>query len=239
MTQHRAFGNTRGAARILQKCDVREAEFNILQRLAGPLAQRIFETYGGRECIPRNRFLDVAQDKVSDQTARECEQIAHTGCDDVINRCFGKHFLECVRKVVEDDDASGPGVLELMLELARGVKRIYVDDDQSGAKDTAHCDRVLQNVRQHDGDAFAAHEAEILLQITRKLHRHFIELAVAQGLAHIGIGGAVGPVIERGFEQLTNGSIGGRGQLGIDAFRIGLQPDSVQVIAFILVARLR
>ena len=58
-----------------------------------------------------------------------------------------------------------------MLQLTSGVERIDVDDDKAGPKDAAHRDRVLQDVRQHDGDAFALDQPKLVLQVAGKLQR--------------------------------------------------------------------
>ena len=59
------------------------------------------------------------------------------------------------REVLEDHDRLGAGVLELVLELARRVERIDVDDDVAGAQHARERDRVLHHVRHHDRDARA------------------------------------------------------------------------------------
>jgi hypothetical protein len=66
-----------------------------------------------------------------------------------------------------------------VLEFPRRIQRIDVDGYKSGTKDAAHCDRVLQNIGQHDGDTFAAHQSQCLLQVTGKRHRQFVELSIA------------------------------------------------------------
>ena len=64
-----------------------------------------------------------------------------------------------------------PESLSWCFEFAGRVQRVDVDDDEPGAEDAAHRDRVLQDIRQHDRDALAARRAELLLQVAGELHR--------------------------------------------------------------------
>ena len=84
---------------------------------------------------------------------------------------------ERVREVLEDDDGLRAGVLELMLELARGVERIRVDDGQAGAQGAVQRDRVLQDVRQHERDAIALLQVVRLLQPGGEVARPLLVLA--------------------------------------------------------------
>ena len=46
-------------------------------------------------------------------------------------------------EILEDHDRLGAGVLELVLELARRVQRVDVDDDITRAQHARQCDRIL------------------------------------------------------------------------------------------------
>ena len=137
--------------------------------------------------------------------------------------------LELVREILEDHDAAGTAVFELVLKFARRIQRIDVDGDQPRAKQAAHRDGVLQDIRQHDRDAFAARHAEGLLQVTGEMHGQFVELPVAQRGAHIRVGGPFRPGVERLFEQLAERTERRGRQARRDAFRIGFQPDFVHI----------
>ena len=84
---------------------------------------------------------------------------------------------ERVREVLQDDDRLRAGVLQLMLELARGVERIGVDDREAGAQRAVQRDRVLQDVRQHDRDAVALLQVRALLQPGGEVARRLLVLA--------------------------------------------------------------
>ena len=96
---------------------------------------------------------------------------------DVLDRRVRDHFLQHVREVLEDDDDRRAGIDELVLELARGVQRIGVDDGHAGAQRAVHDDGVLQDVRHHDGDAVALLESAAGLQERAELRRQHVELA--------------------------------------------------------------
>ena len=62
---------------------------------------------------------------------------------------------ERVREIFQDDDGFGARVVQLVLQLARGIQRIDVDDGIAGAQHGGDRDRILQHVRHHDRHARA------------------------------------------------------------------------------------
>ncbi len=138
------------------------------------------------------------------------------------------HLGERVREVLEDHDRFRAGIGQLMLELARGVERIRVDDGQPGAQRAVQRDRVLQDVRQHDRDPVA------LLQFRdsaaarpRSRARSALVLGVGDRAAQAGEGGRSAKRSQLSLEQLVSEGY----SFGIDlrrhAGRIVLQPDLV------------
>ena len=75
--------------------------------------------------------------------------------------------------------ARAPAILQLVLELARRVQRIDVDDRHAGSQDAEQRHRVLQEVRRHDGYAIAFREPRQLLQECGEIARQPIERVVA------------------------------------------------------------
>ena len=69
------------------------------------------------------------------------------------------HLLHGGGEILQHDDRLGAGILELMLELARGVERIDVDHRIAGAQHGRDRDRILQHVRHHQRDARALLQA--------------------------------------------------------------------------------
>ena len=111
-------------------------------------------------------------------------------------------------EVLENDDAARTRVGQLVLEFARCVQRIDVNGDQPGPEYASERHGVLQQVGEHDRDAFAAREAKILLQVAGELHRQLVNLTVGQRRPHVGVGGAFGPGIERMLENFAHAAEG-------------------------------
>ena len=88
-----------------------------------------------------------------------------------------------VGEVLDDDDDLGAGVVQLVLELARGVQRIDVDDRAAGAQDAEQAHRVLQDVGHHQRDARAL-LAALALQPGAERRRQRVELGEGDRLAH-------------------------------------------------------
>ena len=59
--------------------------------------------------------------------------------------CFNlrarQHLLHHVREVLQHHDRRRAGVRELVLQLARGVQRVRIDDDEPGAQGAEQGDR--------------------------------------------------------------------------------------------------
>ncbi len=120
------------------------------------------------------------------------QQIAHLGDDDVLDRGLAQHRLQSVGEILDDDDGAGPGVDQLMLQLARGIERIDVHHSQSGPQGAEQGHRILQDVGHHDGDSFALAQTQHLLQKSAELAAEPVDVAIAQGHAHVGIGRIIG-----------------------------------------------
>ena len=77
---------------------------------------------------------------------------------------LAEHLRHGPREILDDDDHLRAGVGELVLELARGVERVDVDDRASGAQRAEQAHRILQDVGHHQRDARAL-RAAVHLQI--------------------------------------------------------------------------
>ena len=93
--------------------------------------------------------------------------------DDLGKRC---------RYAAEDHDDFGPGIVELVLELARRIERVDVHLDGACAQDPDHGDREGRNVRKHYGNAVAFLDAEQPLQEPRKVTREPVGVRIGQRL---------------------------------------------------------
>jgi GAF domain-containing protein len=102
-----------------------------------------------------------------------------------------QHLLHHVRKILDHDDRFCTGILELMFELARGIQRVGVHHHQTRPQYAEQRNRVLQNVRHHQGNAIARRQARFALQPGRERAAQLIELGKTQRCAHIRIGGQI------------------------------------------------
>jgi len=142
----------------------------------------------------------------------------------MLERRVRLHLLQHRSEILEDDDHFRARVLELMLELARGVERIHVHHHAAGAQRAEHGDRVLQAVRHHDRHARALGEA-LRLQPRAEIARQLVEPAEADRLAHVGEGRPVGVFAHVLVEQLDQRAVLAGIDVGGHVGRGALQPD--------------
>jgi len=138
-----------------------------------------------------------------------------------------RHLGQRGRGAVEDDDGFAARVLELVLQLARGVQRVHVHLHRAGTQDADADDREGQEVGQHHGDAVAFLHAQALLQPGGKGGRLAVHIGKAQGLAEGPEGGLVGVAAHRVVEQVHHRRPG----VGVDGFgdavvAVGGEPGS-------------
>jgi hypothetical protein len=124
--------------------------------------------------------------KFTMEAARPAEQITDARDQHPLQIRMRQHLLQHVREILDDDDDLGPGIGQLMLELAGGVQRIGVDDHHAGAQHAEQRDRILQDIRHHESDAVALDQSGFLLQPGRERAAELVELRIAQGRAHVG-----------------------------------------------------
>ncbi len=208
MGQHRALRDAGRAAGVLQESDVVVIDLDVRQLAEPAERKRIFEAHLVLDAIRRHELLDVTDDEIGDQRLRETEHVAERGRDDVLDRRrMRQHFGDRRREVVEHDERAGAGVVELMLELARCVERIGVHDRQPGAQDAERRDRILQHVGQHDRDAIALGELEVVEEIGGELRAEAVDFVVGQRLAHVRVRGAVAELVEGRSEHVGDRAI--------------------------------
>ena len=226
--EHRALGHAGGAAGVLQEGDVGVARAAAcVSVLPLPASSTSLKRDRARQLVGRHHLLHLAHHQVHEQ-ALQAEHLAERGDDDVLQRRLRAHLLQHVAEVLEDHDRLGARVLQLVLELARRVERVDVHHRAAGAQRAEHRDRVLQAVRHHDRDARALGEP-LRLQPGAEGARLLVELGVADGLAHVGEGGAVGVLADAHLEQLDQRLVFAGIDVGRHAGGIALQPDAVHV----------
>ena len=164
--QRRALGDAGGAAGILQEGDVVGRDLRLAELHAAAGRDRVVEQDRARNRVGRHHLLHAPHHQIDDH-ALEAEHVAHAADDDVLDRGLRQHLLHGGREVLQNDDRLGAGILELMLELARGVERIDVHHRIAGAQHGGGRYRILQHVRHHQRDARALLQA-LALQIGRR-----------------------------------------------------------------------
>ena len=93
---------------------------------------------------------DSATDnEVDDGALSTAKQVAHARNHGNFDLGATDDFFEGGGKIFKNDDSFCARVIELMLELARRVERINIDDDVTCSQHCRNRDRVLQDVRHH------------------------------------------------------------------------------------------
>ena len=117
--QRRALGDAGGAAGILQEGDVIGVSFGLLSFWLRPASASLNETAPGDR--PGRHHLHHADDQIDDH-ALEAEQVAHAADDHMLDRGPRDHLLHRGSEILQNDHGFRAGILQLMLELARGCR---------------------------------------------------------------------------------------------------------------------
>ncbi len=207
MGQHGALGYAGRAAGILQKRQVVAIDVYRIECQGRSSGQDRSERDGVGDVPGRHHPLDALDDEIDEQAFGKAEQVAELGGDHMFDRRLIADLGEGRGEVLDDDDGFGPGVRELMFELARRIKRVAVDDHVAGAERTEKRNRILQHVRHHQRDARALGQAKVLLQIGRKSAGQRVELGIAERSAHVDEGDFAREASGGALEKLTDGAI--------------------------------
>ncbi len=111
-----------------------------------------------------------------------------------------------MREILEHQDGGGTRIAQLMFQFRRRVQRVGVDYRNARSQCSEHRDRILQNVRQHDGEPIAFLQACYVLQPGCESPRQLVELAVGHGVTHLHIGDLVGVARATALQQLLQGA---------------------------------
>ncbi|MNZ70741.1 hypothetical protein D3C78_890890 [compost metagenome] len=82
--------------------------------------------------------------------------------DDFSDCCADQYRLQRREGTGDDDNGLDPGVIELVQELLRGVRRVDINLGCTGPEDAEHGDGKRRNIGQHDCDTIPALHAEVL-----------------------------------------------------------------------------
>jgi hypothetical protein len=189
----RALGNPGRAAGVLQERDILVIERHGLEVLELAVVQRLRQRNGAGQRIVRHEPAHVAHDEVHQRRFWPAQQIAEPRDNDRGDIGVRDDFCERVREVLEYQDRPRAGILQLVVQLARGVQRVGVDDRQARAERGHERDRVLEHVREHHREAITLLEPGDSLQIGRKLAAEPVEVAIGERPVHARERRAIGP----------------------------------------------
>src|SRR5579862_5072035 len=134
--------------------------------------------------------MNVPYKEIDDERFRKVEEVADGGDEYPFHGGAGQHLLEHVSEVLNDEYARRPGIRELMLEFRCGIQRVGVDDGEPGAQCAEQRNRVLEHVRQHDGETIALAKTG-MLQPGSEGPCLLVELAESHLRAHLHVGDAL------------------------------------------------
>jgi hypothetical protein len=191
VSEHGRLGDARRPAGVLQERDVLRAELHRIELQAQPRRQRALESGRARHLPSGDLLAHVSDHDVHDHPAREAQKIADPGHQYVLQARPRQHLLQHMGEIFEDDDDFGARVLQLMLELARGVQRIDVHDRHARPQNAEQGDGILQHVGHHHGDPVAMRQSRLLLQPRREGPAQGVELRIAQRGAEAPVGDTI------------------------------------------------
>ena len=96
----------------------------------------------------------MTHDEIDDRPSGQAQLVARASDDDGPDRRALDRLFERLREVFQHHDRFRARIDELMMELARGVERVAVDDDIAAAQGPEHSNRIL-----HAGWASSARRA--------------------------------------------------------------------------------
>ena len=168
MGQHRALGHAGGSAGVLKKGDVVGLDGRVGERAPRAQGQRAIEAHGVGQMKGGNGAPDVAQRRIDQRALDAAQLIASAGDDHEFERRPVVRLLDRGGEVLKDDDRLRAGIGKLVLELARRVERVAVDDHIAGAQGAERGDRILQQVRRHQRDAGAPRQAGDVFEVASR-----------------------------------------------------------------------
>ncbi|MNR08938.1 hypothetical protein D3C85_1251170 [compost metagenome] len=213
MGQHRALGQARGAAGILQHGDIVQADSHRFQRVPTALLQGGLERYRLRQVVGRDHLLDLIHHRVDQPALGRRHQVAHLRFDQELDARVRQHLLDQLAEQVQVHQGASTGILELMAHFPSGVQGVGVDHDQPGAQGSEHGNGVMQYVGHLHGNTVAGHKVGMLLQVGGKGCGVTLDLRIAEGDAHIAECRPIGELLARAFKHLDYRFIGTQVQL--------------------------
>ena len=223
--EHRALGDSGGASGVLEEREIPARELHRSGRRPAARVERVIPADHAVDPEPGHELLDVPHHEVHQRRLREAEHVAEAGHDDVLHLGVVDALLEHVPEVLEHHDRARAGIGELMAKLACGVQRVRADDDETGAQRAEERNRILQDVRHHQGDALTLGEPGSRGEEPREVLCEPIELG--EGDAHADV--LEGRAVRETGDCLVDKSDERRVRVGVDLVRrtlgIAVEPN--------------
>ncbi len=221
--QHRPAGTARGAPGVLEAGQVGASGWRGLAEVVG-IAPGHRRPAGGARHVVHGHPAPVAHHPVDEEAAGKAQEVAHLGDEDVAHAHPLADPGVDPGALAQHHEYRRAAVVELVFQLGRGVHRIHVDHHHAGPPGAEQGHRVLEQVRQHDGDPVPGPHPGQALQPGREAALQYVELPVGEGAAEVAEGRPVA-VAGDGLVQDVQHRLGGiqvqdRGHAG----RIRAQP---------------
>ena len=110
---------------------------NIAGEGSAALGQGFFERNGAENILGGNSFLFMLDYIVHQQRFREPQKIANLSGNHLFDVGFAHPLLKCGREIFNDHNSFRPAIMQLMLELTRGVERINIHHHIVGPQNTS------------------------------------------------------------------------------------------------------
>ena len=228
--QHRALGQPGGAAGILQKGQVVVGQFGAGERQARTRIQRSPEIDRVGQVVPGHHFLDPLDNEIDQRRFRKAEHVAQSGGNDMLDRGIVDHLLQRMREVVHHQDRLGPGIAQLVAQLAGRIQGVGVDHGETGAQHREDGNRVLQDVGHHDRHPVALLQPGQGLQIGGQIAGMPAQGGIVDDAPHVAEGRSVTESLHRLLEDVGNRVVLVNIDLGADTRRVGFQPGFIHVL---------
>src|ERR1019366_6015039 len=126
---------------VLQKGDVVARYVDRLKRALPSLPEQVGEARRSRQGIGAHGALDPARHSV-DEDALEAEEIAGRGDDGLFDTHIWPSVRDHVREILQDEDETSAGVVNLVLEFVRRIERIDINDDAASQQNPENQSRI-------------------------------------------------------------------------------------------------
>ncbi len=231
--QHGPLGHPGGAAGVLQEGQVVVAEDHRFGRLPASLGKGGGEVDGPGERPGRHQLLGMAHHPVDQHPLRKSEHFPHGRHDHVTDGRVADDLLQGMGEVFDDDDGRGARILQLVLQLPRGVEGVAVDHHTARPQGAEQGHRILEQIGHHQRHPIPLAQASGL-QPAGELPRAGIQVRVAQLPPHADERRLTGITTAGLIHQGNQGRTVVDGDVGGHPRRVAVEPDLVHAPLLVL-----